>query len=171
MLVAFTSYHPLLIHAILKSVFLCSYMVSSNFLFNNHYHHVAQLAQISLTLSCHLSLSYITSISSSTPHLVSVQSCYRYILVGRPTLTPPCEGVHWRTSLMSSFLLLQQCPACHVRLIWIILEKRGGRTAFLSNSRLAFISIRLVSVHVVYPYSRIDTTVAWEKLHFTRIIK
>ena len=29
-----------------------------------------------------------------------------------------------------------------------------------------FLSIRLVSVHVVHPHSSIDTTAAWKKLHF-----
>ena len=33
---------------------------------------------------------------------------------------------------------------------------------FLSS----FFSIRLVSVHVVHPYSRIDTNTAWKKLRF-----
>ena len=32
----------------------------------------------------------------------------------------PYAGVHRSTSLMSSSLLLQQCPACLVRLIWIV---------------------------------------------------
>ena len=30
----------------------------------------------------------------------------------------------------------------------------------------SFFSIRLVSVHVVHPYSSIDTTAAWKKLRF-----
>ena len=36
------------------------------------------------------------------------------------------EGVHRSTSLMSSSLLLQQCPACLVRLTWIVFVM-GGR--------------------------------------------
>ena len=31
---------------------------------------------------------------------------------------------------------------------------------------LSFFSLRLVSVHVVHPYSSIDTTAAWKKLRF-----
>ena len=42
------------------------------------------------------------------------------VLAGRPAFARPCEGVHWSTSLMSSSLLLQQCPTCLVRLTWII---------------------------------------------------
>ena len=34
-------------------------------------------------------------------------------------------GVHRRTSLMSSSLLLQQCSACLVRLTWIVFVMRG----------------------------------------------
>ena len=36
------------------------------------------------------------------------------------TLARPWEGVYRSTSLMSSSLLLQQCPACLVHLIWIV---------------------------------------------------
>ena len=32
----------------------------------------------------------------------------------------PYDGVHWSILLMSSSLLLQQCPACLVRLTWIV---------------------------------------------------
>ena len=76
---------------------------------------------------------------------------------------------------MSSSLLLKQCPACLVRLIWIVLEI-GGRQPYscyfmgcyfqdlfniarriLVHCPFSFFSIRLVSIHVMYPYSRIDT--------------
>ena len=39
-----------------------------------------------------------------------------YVRAGRPAFARPCVGVHKSTSLMSSSLLLQQCPACLVRL-------------------------------------------------------
>ena len=35
-----------------------------------------------------------------------------YVRAGRPAFARPCVGVHKSTSLMSSSLLLQQCPAC-----------------------------------------------------------
>ena len=82
---------------------------------------------------------------------------------------------------MSSFLLLQQYPACLVHLIWMVLEM-GGRWPYIccfegrcfqvlfsmTRSILAqfpssFFSIPLVSARVVHPYSRIDTTDAWKK--------
>ena len=79
-----------------------------------------------LTHSRHPSLSSIAPGRSSRPHPGSAQSCCRYVLAGRPTLAHPCEGVNRSTSLLSSPLLLQQCPACLIRLIWIVFVK-GGR--------------------------------------------
>ena len=52
---------------------------------------------------------------------------YRYVGSSWTScLCRPCEGVHMSTSLMSSSLLLQQCPACLVRLILIVFVI-GGR--------------------------------------------
>ena len=49
-----------------------------------------------------------------------------YVRAGRPAFARLCEGVHGSTSLTSSSLLLQQCPACLVRLILIVFVT-GGR--------------------------------------------
>ena len=84
-------------------------------------------AQISLTLSRNLSLSFIASGSSSGLHPVSSHSCCMYVLAGRPDFARPYAGVHRSTSLMSSSLLLQQCPACLVRLAWIVFVVGGRR--------------------------------------------
>ena len=84
------------------------------------------LAQISLTLSCHFSLSFITSGRSLGLHPVSSHSCWMYVQAGHPAFARPYVGVHRSTSLMSSSLLLQQCPACLVRLTWIVFVM-GGR--------------------------------------------
>ena len=64
-------------------------------------------ARISLTLSRHFSLSFVASGKSSGLHPVcsSWPSCFCPAICGR-------GGVHRSTSLMSSSLLLQQCPAC-----------------------------------------------------------
>ena len=110
----------------------------------------------SLALSRHFSLSFITSGKSSGLHPVSSQSCYMYVRAGRPAFARLYVGVHRGTSLMSSSLLLKQCPACLVRLTWIVfvVGEIGGRivgalwgvtartcsillTAFLCNCRLA----------------------------------
>ena len=93
---------------------------------HHHHHHVVPPAQISLTLSHHFSLSFIAFGRSSGLHPVSSHSCCMYVLAGRPALARPYVGVHRSTSLMSSSLLLQQCPACLVHLTWIVFVM-GGR--------------------------------------------
>ena len=93
---------------------------------NHHHHHIALVARISLTLSRHSSLSFIALGRSSGQHPVSSHSCWMYVRAGRPAFARPCVGVHKSTSLMSSSLLLQQCPACLARLTWIVFMI-GGR--------------------------------------------
>ena len=93
---------------------------------HQHYHHVVPLAQISLTLSRHFSISFIASGRSSRLHPVSSHSCWMYVRAGRPAFARPYVEVHRSTSLMSSSLLLQQCAACLVRLTWIV-SVMGGR--------------------------------------------
>ena len=95
-------------------------------IYHHHHHHVALVALISLTLSRHSSLSFIALGRSSGQHPVSSHSCWMYVRAGRPAFVRPCVGVHKSTSLMSSSLLLQQCPACLVRLTWIVFVI-GGR--------------------------------------------
>ena len=85
-----------------------------------HHHHVMLVARISLTLSRHFSLSFIASGRSSGLHPVSSHSCCMYVRAGRPAFDRPYVGVHRSTSLMSSPLLLQQCPACLVCLTCIV---------------------------------------------------
>ena len=78
-----------------------------------------------------------------------------YVRAGRPAFTWPYVGVHRSTSLLSSSLFLQQCPACVLRLTWLdfvmggsgrivgVLWSVAARTcsilfaAFLCNCRLA----------------------------------
>ena len=121
----------------------------------HHHHYVLLLARISLTLSRHFSRSFIASGRSSGPHPVSSHSCWMYVRAGRPAFARPYVGVHRSTSLMSSSLLPQQCPACLVCLALIVFWwEAGGRivgvlwgvaartcsillVAFLCNCRLA----------------------------------
>ena len=125
-------------------------------LYNSHpHHHIVPLARISLIFSRHFSLSLITS--------------------GRFSYA----GVHRSTPLMSSSLLFQQCPACLVRLTWIVFVMGGRwlyswclvwcccRDLFIITCNILVLlpSSRLVSV-VVHPYSSIDKTAAWKKLRF-----
>ena len=151
---------------------------------DNHDHLIVPSAQIFLTLYRHPSLSFIASGRSPGLHPVSSQSCCVQVRAGHPAFARPFEGVHRSTSHMSSSLLLQQCPACLVRLTWIVLVM-GGRWSYshcfveyclqdLFNIGRSirvqlpssFFSSHFVSVHVVHPYSSIDTIAAWKKLRF-----
>ena len=91
----------------------------------NH-HHVVPRARISLTLSRHFNLSFIASSRYSGLHPVSSQSCCMYVRAGPPAFARPYVGFHRSTSLMSLSLLLQQCPACLVRLTLIVFVIGGG---------------------------------------------
>ena len=111
-------------------IFFCNYFLRI-FLFayraiHHHHHHIVLAARISLTLSRHSSQSFIALGRSSGQQPVSSHSCWMYVRAGRPAFARPCVGIHKSTSLMSSSLLLQQCPACLVRLTWIVFVI-GGR--------------------------------------------
>ena len=142
----------------------------------NHHHHVVPQARISLTLSRHFYLSFIASGRSSWLQPVSSHSCWMYIRAGCPAFARPYVGVHRSTSLMSSSLLLQQCPACLVRLTWIVFVM-GGKWPYswcfagcclqdlfniariiLVQLPSSFFSGRLVSVQVAHPHISIDTS-------------
>ena len=86
-------------------------------------------------------------------------SCCMYVRAGRHAFARLYVGVHRSTSLTSSSMLFQQCPACLVRLTCIVFVMRGRwpyswyfvgvapRTcsillaAFLCNCRLAFLQL------------------------------
>ena len=131
----FFVYHPMSLLSVLHSLLLWNCVEWFYFLFYlftvklasyHHYHHVVPQARISLTLSRHFSLSFIASGRSSGLHPVSSHSCCMYVRAGRPAFTRPYVGVHRSILLMGSPLLLQQCPACLVRLTWIVFVI-GGR--------------------------------------------
>ena len=135
------------------------------------------LARIPLTLSLSISLSlairlYLPLLSVGWRlHPGFIKRSWIWLLVGRPKLAYPCEDINRRTSL-----LLQQYPQCLVRLIWRVLEI-GSRWlnsccyvgccfqdlfnvahSTLVEQPSGFFSLCLVSVYVVHPYSKIDTT-------------
>ena len=96
-------------------------MITIMLIYQLNHHHIVLAARISLTLSRHSSLSFIALGRSSGQQPVSSHSCWMYVRAGRPAFARPCVGIHKSTSLMSSSLFLQQCPACLVRLIlWYI---------------------------------------------------
>ena len=99
------------------SQWLCIYDFYTN---HHHHHHVVPLARISRTLSRHFSLSFIASGMSSGLHPASSRSCCMYVLADRPAFSRRYVGVDRSTSLISSSLFIQQCPACLVRLTLIV---------------------------------------------------
>ena len=109
-----------LVDLVLWHIDHCPSFKAKLFYHHHHHHHVVPPVRISLTLSRHFSLSFITSGRSSGLHPVSSQSCSMYVRAGRPAFARPHVGVHRSTSLMSSSPLLQQRPACLVRLTWIV---------------------------------------------------
>ena len=134
---------------------------STTILNHHHHHHIALVARISLTLSRHSSLSFIALGRSSGQHPVSSHSCWMYVRAGSPAFARPCVGIHKSTSLMSSSLLLQQCPACLVRLTWIVFVI-GGRWPYswclvgccchdlFSIARRHYINIKTVLFQVIF---------------------
>ena len=108
---------------VLFLLYSCIYLI--DICHHHHHHHVVPPARISLTLSRHFSLSFISSERSSELHPVSSQSCFMYVQAGRSAFARPYVGIHRCTSLMSSSLLLQQCPVCLVRLTWIVFVMIG----------------------------------------------
>ena len=120
---------------------------------------------------------------------ILAQSCCMQVQAGCPAFARPCEGVHKSMLLMSSSLLLQLCPRCLVHLILIVFMMSGRwlysccfvgccleilfniARSILVQLLSSFFSIRLVNVHVVYPYSSINTTAAWKKLRFISSVR
>ena len=78
---------------------------------HHHHHHIVLAARISLTLSRHSSLSFIALGRSSGQQPVIAAEC-TFVLV-----VLLLRGRVWGSiRVQSSSLLLQQCPACLVRL-------------------------------------------------------
>ena len=120
-----------------------------------------------------LSLPFVFISRSSRPHPVSVQRSCWWVLAGCPTHARPWEEVLRRTSLMSS-------TACLSRIIWMVFVMSGRwpyscclvgcyiQNLFntvriiLVQLPLSFFSLHFFIVHVMHPYSSIDTTAAWK---------
>ena len=113
-------------HELISSPLSYVQIVEQTKLYHHHHHYVVPLTWISLTLSRYFSLSFTASGWSSGLHPVSSHSCCMCVRAGCPAFAWPYVGVHRSTSLMSSSLLLQQCPACLVRLTCIVFVT-GGR--------------------------------------------
>ena len=129
----------------------------------HHNHHVTPSARISLTLCHHHSLSSIAFERSC----ISTELLY----VGArwsSSFARPCEGVHRSMSLLSLSILLQQCPACLVRLTWIVLWwVVGGRTAAVLwgvASRTCSILLAAFSCSCFIHVMHVDTVVSTRQL-------
>ena len=107
-------------------IYLSIYIYIYIYIYHRHHHHVVPHAWISLTLSCHFSLSFIAFGRSSGLHPVSSHNSCMYVQAGRPAFAWSYAGVHRSTSLMSSSLFHQQCPACLVRLTYIVFVTEGS---------------------------------------------
>ena len=98
-------------------------------LFENYHYQIEIFKAISssrsLTLTRHPPLSSVAPGRSSRLHPVSAHSWCMEVFAGPSTLVYPCVSIHKRTSLMSSSLLLQQCPGYFVRLTWKFCEMVG----------------------------------------------
>ena len=101
------------------------YVISLTWWWNHHHHHVVpqQYPWPSLATFPYRS-SPLAGLQGL--HSVSSHSCWMYVRAGRPAFARPYVGVNKSTSLMSSSLLLQQCPACLVCQTWIVFVI-GGR--------------------------------------------
>ena len=110
----------------LLHIYIYIYILHGVYIYIYHHHHDVRLARISLTLPLHVSLSFIAFGRSSRLHPVSSHSCCMNVRTGRHAFDWPYAGVHRSTSLTISSLLLQQCPACLVRLACIVFVI-GGR--------------------------------------------
>ena len=118
--------HSSFLPSFLPSYETCSINVNPLFHTAIHHHQVVPPARISLTLSHHFSQSFIAFGRSSGLHPVSSHNCCMYVRAGHPAFVWPYAGVHRSTSLMSSSLLLQQCPACLVCLTCIVFAMGGN---------------------------------------------
>ena len=140
---------------------------------HHHHHHVVPLARIYLTLSRHFSLSFIASGRSSELHPISSHSCCMYVRADRPAFARPYVEVQ---SLMSSSLLLQQCPACLVHLTWIVFMMGGAlwgvaaRTWFGNKSKRKTLNSNLLYskmnlCHIVPVAERLGKY-KWNEIHW-----
>ena len=137
---------------------------------HHHYRHVVPLARISLTLSRHFSLSFIASDRSSELHPVSSHSCWMYVRAGRPAFARPYVGVHRSTSLMSSSLLLQQCPVCLVRLTWIVSWWEVGGCIAAALWDFAYIYIYIYACNDIITYVIIIYTLGFSHQFYMAVV-
>ena len=143
------------------------------------------LARISLTLFLSLSLSLVIRLYhlSLPAGLLDYTQCPYRTVVGKFLLVS--QHLHLRVKRSIGEHHLWVHPYFSSSLIWMVLEMGGWcwyscyfvvcyfqdlfniAPRILVQFPFIFFFLRFVSVHVVHPYSRIDTIAAWKKLHFS----
>ena len=88
---------------------------NNEIIYNHHHHHVVRPARISLTLSLHVSLSFIASGMSSGLHPISSHSCCIYVRASRPAFDWPYTG-----STGVHHLRARPCFSSSVRHVWFV---------------------------------------------------
>ena len=157
---------------------LYPYQNFSSFIYIYIYiHHVVPLARISLTLSHHFFLSFIASGRSSGLHPVFSHSCCMNVVAGCPAFARPYVGFHWGTSLMSSSLLLLQCPAylvCLTCIVFVMGGKWSYSWCFVGCCRQDLFNITrniLVYIYIyIYIYIYVYIFLLYKKKTFTFLV-
>ena len=147
---------------------MLSFILNTYIYIYHHHHQAALLARVFLTLSLSIRPHH-PSLPASPLNSILCLSRAIVDFAGRPALAPSYEGVHGRTSLVSSSLFLQQCPACLIRLTWMVLVMGGQwlnscyfvgccfqdlfniARSILEQFPSSFSSRRFIKVRVVHP--------------------
>ena len=116
-----------------RTDYLCKNGFGINNLNNNH-HHVVLIAWSSLTLSCHPSLSCITTCSSSWLHPVSTEShCMK---------ESPRWSVYITKNHTDDLVLLTNTPAQAESLLHSLKQAAGGIDLYVNTNRIEFICFK-----------------------------
>ena len=93
-----------------------------------------------------------------------LQSCHAASTDLPDPLSPPVYHPSFPRDLPG--YILSRGPREYIAYEFLLTSPAASRMSGSSNLDSCFFSIRSVSVHVVHPYSSIDTTAAWKKLRF-----
>ena len=150
------------------SSFYCIYI------YTYHHHHGMPLARISLTLTHYTSLS-----SYRSRQVFHAASCIstELLLIGSSWWLYFCSSVEYivyELALISPVVFCMSCLSSldvfrggvGVRTTAALWDAASRACSIQLTASLCILSIRLVSVYVVQPYSSIDMTAAWKKTAF-----
>lgn len=113
---------------------------------HHHHHHSMPIVQVLVIVSLQSSQVFISLVMSSHWHSVSSHTCWMGF---QWTISASIFfGAHNRMSLISSCLLLQECPTNLVRLLQVRWEKDGHRATFFVECCFQDI----FSIHITFFY-------------------